>query len=139
MNKDYAKLGFIANYTGLHVSEVEKVLQYALKYEDMNQKKEKKGSREQPLDIGEIIKSLKKPEQPPIGMTCMNCEHKERSHFGRIKSCPECNGVLVDVWEKDILNKVLENAGYVRVKDMNVNTGRAASYTSYGIDYAKPE
>ena len=123
MNKDYAKLGFIANYTGLHVSEVEKVLQYALKYEDMNQKKEKKGSR----------------EQPPIGMTCMNCEHKERSHFGRIKSCPECNGVLVDVWEKDILNKVLENAGYVRVKDMNVNTGRAASYTSYGIDYAKPE
>ena len=60
-------------------------------------------------------------ERPPIRMTCMNCEHQERSHFGRIRSCPECNGVLVDVWEKDILNKVLENAGYVRVKDMNVN------------------
>lgn len=39
LKKDYAKLGFIAYWTGLHVSEVEKALEYAVRYEELQEKK----------------------------------------------------------------------------------------------------
>lgn len=57
-------------------------------------------------------------EKPTIRMTCMSCGHKERSVFSRIKNCPECDGLLVDPYDGDILNKVLKKAGYVRVSDI---------------------
>ena len=66
--------------------------------------------------------SLKTPhtplnEKPTIRMTCMDCGYKERSKFARIKNCPECDGLLVDPYEGDILDKVLKKAGYVRGTD----------------------
>ena len=60
LKKDYAKLGFIAYWTGLHVPEVEKVLEYAVKYEDMQEKKKAKEPQEEPLNIEKITKALTK-------------------------------------------------------------------------------
>ena len=56
-------------------------------------------------------------EKPTIRMTCMSCGYKERSKFARIKNCPECDGLLVDPYDRDIMDKVLEKAGYIRRTD----------------------
>lgn len=57
-------------------------------------------------------------QQPTIRMTCMSCGYKERSKFARIKNCPECDGLLVDPYDSDMMDRVLEKAGYVNVRNI---------------------
>ena len=38
--KDYAKLGFIAYWTGLHAEKIEEVLESVARYEELQKKKE---------------------------------------------------------------------------------------------------
>ena len=60
LKKDYAKMGFIAYWTGLHVSEVEKVLEYAVEYEKLQEKKKVEETQGVLLNIEDITKALTK-------------------------------------------------------------------------------
>lgn len=60
-------------------------------------------------------------ERPTVPMTCISCGHREFAKFTTIHNCPQCKGLVVDNYYRGIIEKVLENAGYVLAKDMNVN------------------